>query len=103
MPTGRFPHDSKRFSTTMTADKSVRPTSFKGSHIMLGHRRSRFHFGTFASLCVLAAIVAPPRGTAADKTATKFVDHSLLIAPEYPCTWPTAPFPRFQLTHQRVI
>ena len=36
-------------------------------------------------------------------TATRFVDNSLLIAPEYPCTWPTHPFPRFQITHQRVI
>lgn len=33
----------------------------------------------------------------------RFVDHSLLIAPEYPCTWPTAPFPRFQIVHQRTI
>ncbi len=35
--------------------------------------------------------------------AHKFVDNSLLIAPELPCTWPSAPFPRFQITHQRVI
>ena len=35
--------------------------------------------------------------------ATRFVDNSLLIAPEFPCTWPTHPFPRFQITHQRVI
>ncbi len=33
----------------------------------------------------------------------RFVDHSLLVAPEYPCTWPTYPFPRFQITHQRTI
>jgi kynurenine formamidase len=33
----------------------------------------------------------------------RFIDHSLLISPELPCTWPTAPFPQFQLTHQRVI
>ena len=33
----------------------------------------------------------------------KFVDHSLLIAPEFPCTWPASPFPRFQITHQRTI
>ncbi|HZL87849.1 MAG TPA: cyclase family protein [Pirellulaceae bacterium] len=39
---------------------------------------------------------------ASDNT-TKFIDHSLLVAPEFPCTWPTAPFPRFQLTHQRAI
>ncbi len=43
--------------------------------------------------------------TAEDKPAaeTQFVDNSLLIAPEFPCTWPTHPFPRFQITHQRVI
>ncbi|MBM3458118.1 MAG: cyclase family protein [Armatimonadetes bacterium] len=29
-------------------------------------------------------------------------DHSLLIAPEYPCTWPSHPFPRFQITHQPI-
>jgi kynurenine formamidase len=34
---------------------------------------------------------------------TRFVDNSLLVAPEYPCTWPTHPFPRFQITHQRTI
>jgi kynurenine formamidase len=33
----------------------------------------------------------------------RFIDHSLLIAPEYPCTWPSYPFPRFQITHQRRI
>ena len=41
----------------------------------------------------------------ADPTATqtRFVDHSLLIAPEYPCTWPSYPFPRFSITHERTI
>ena len=34
---------------------------------------------------------------------SRFVDHSLLVAPEYPCTWPAFPFPRFQLSHQRII
>ena len=33
----------------------------------------------------------------------RFVDHSLLIAPEYPCTWPSHPFPRFAINHQRRI
>jgi kynurenine formamidase len=32
-----------------------------------------------------------------------FIDCSLLVAPDYPCTWPSYPFPRFQITHQRVI
>ena len=40
---------------------------------------------------------------AAEPTESRFVDHSLLIAPEYPCTWPAFPFPRFQITHQRTI
>ncbi len=39
----------------------------------------------------------------AESEISVFVDHSLLVAPEYPCTWPSAPFPRFQITHQRVI
>ncbi len=34
---------------------------------------------------------------------SKFTDHSLLVAPDYPATWPSAPFPRFQITHQRTI
>ena len=34
---------------------------------------------------------------------SKFIDHSLLIAPDYPSTWPTAPFPKFQITHQERI
>lgn len=33
----------------------------------------------------------------------RFVDHSLLIAPEFPCTWPSYPFPRFAIVHQRTI
>ena len=61
-------------------------------------RRSLLCVGSLALLLVpdLPAEDAPP-------AATRFVDHSLLIAPELPCTWPTHPFPRFQITHQRVI
>lgn len=33
----------------------------------------------------------------------RFVDHSLLVAPEYPCTWPSHPFPRFALVRSRTI
>ncbi len=33
----------------------------------------------------------------------KFVDCSLLVAPEYPVTWPSHPFPRFQLIHEQTI
>lgn len=54
-------------------------------------------------LCVLLWLSAV--GVAAEKPAgdSHFVDHSLLIAPEYPCTWPTHPFPRFQIVPQRTI
>jgi kynurenine formamidase len=38
-----------------------------------------------------------PTSAAEEKQATKFVDLSLLVAPEYPCTWPT--FPVFQINH----
>ena len=38
-----------------------------------------------------------------DDGRTRFVDHSLLIAPEYPATWPTHPFPKFQLIHEQSI
>jgi len=37
------------------------------------------------------------------KTPSRFIDHSLLIAPEFPCTWPSHPFPRFSLIHQRTV
>lgn len=42
-------------------------------------------------------------GLVVAQTTTRFVDHSLLIASEYPCTWPSNPFPRFQIIHQRTI
>ena len=35
--------------------------------------------------------------------APKFIDHSLLIAKEYPCNWPTHPFPKFQIIHQTIV
>ena len=37
------------------------------------------------------------------EATTRFVDCSLLIASEYPATWPTYPFPRFQLIHEQAI
>lgn len=38
-----------------------------------------------------------PPDTAAAEETNRFLDLSLLVAPEYPCTWPT--FPPFQLNH----
>jgi len=39
----------------------------------------------------------------ADEGTPRFVDCSLLVAPEFPATWPTHPFPRFQLIHEQTI
>lgn len=49
----------------------------------------------------IAAMLRPATAPAADDAAPRFVDLSLLIAPEYPCTWPT--FPRFQLNAEHRI
>lgn len=49
---------------------------------------------------IAAAAVASAQDGAAK---SRFVDHSLLVAPEYPCTWPSHPFPRFSITHERKI
>lgn len=38
----------------------------------------------------------------ADEPA-QFIDHSLLVDENYPCTWPAAPFPRFHLIHEQKI
>jgi kynurenine formamidase len=51
---------------------------------------------------LLAAVALVPAGNpplpgkqAEKKDASRFIDLSLLVAPEYPCTWPT--FPAFQI------
>ncbi|MCA9179101.1 MAG: cyclase family protein [Planctomycetales bacterium] len=49
------------------------------------------------------ALSSPGPGTKAWADEPRFVDHSLLVAPEYPCTWPSHPFPRFALIHSRTI
>ncbi|WP_397570724.1 cyclase family protein [Schlesneria sp. T3-172] len=63
--------------------------------------------GTFCVCFLLVSGGGTPPLSAQSVTpreeVTRFIDNSLLIAPEYPCTWPTYPFPRFQLNHQRTI
>jgi kynurenine formamidase len=63
--------------------------------------------GSFSLALVSLTIVGQQPAIAQSKDATsvtsRFIDNSLLIAPEYPCTWPAYPFPRFQLNHQRTI
>lgn len=61
-------------------------------------------FGAAAFLALAGGFVDGRSTTAQTRDGeTRFVDHSLTIAPEYPCTWPSYPFPRFQLNHQRTI
>jgi kynurenine formamidase len=56
-------------------------------------------------LWIFCGVLAASPAVAQDdpKNRPRFIDHSLLIAPEYPCTWPSYPFPRFQLSHARTI
>lgn len=53
-------------------------------------------FSVVTATCCLAAQVADD-----PKTEPRFVDLSLLVAPEYPCTWPS--FPRFQFNRAERI
>jgi kynurenine formamidase len=49
------------------------------------------------SVSLLSVVIA----ASADEPA--FIDCSLLVAPEFPATWPTHPFPRFQLIRDQTI
>lgn len=70
-----------------------RDRSLRGSSIEL--------VAAIVLLGVMASADAQPANTAA--SGVKVIDHSLLIAADYPSTWPAFPFPRFQLTHERTI
>jgi kynurenine formamidase len=52
-------------------------------------------------VALLPGTSAPQPGTAASEDAVRFLDLSLPVAPEYPCTWPT--FPPFQINHYQRI
>ena len=54
-------------------------------------------------LLFLALVSAWSPASAVRCDEPRFVDHSLLVAPEYPCTWPSHPFPRFTIVHSRTI
>src|SRR5947209_20589399 len=61
--------------------------------------------GLTAVLAALVALAPPARGPLPGQTPAekgpRFIDLSLLVAPDYPCTWPT--FPPFQINHYRRI
>jgi kynurenine formamidase len=65
-------------------------------------KRQRSCVGVWACVVALFGAVKPVQ-SADEPGGPRFIDHSLLIAPEYPCTWPAHPFPRFSITHQRTI
>jgi kynurenine formamidase len=63
-------------------------------------------FGLYCARTVLLGLLAtvcflPDRANAGPEPEPRIVDLSLLIAPEYPCTWPT--FPPFQINHYQRI
>ncbi len=65
---------------------------------------------SFLALCrvglVTALMLVPSalaQSPAANSREVRFLDHSLLVSPELPCTWPSSPFPRFQIHRQRTI
>lgn len=66
-------------------------------------RPNRYSAHRSAILLLLSAVCTGVVSTQAQETTTRFVDHSLLISPEYPCNWPTHPFPRFQRIPQTRI
>lgn len=61
----------------------------------------RGHVGRIVAAITLAATCGAPAGAVAqEKAEERFLDLSLLVAPEYPCTWPT--WPRFLMHHERI-
>src|SRR4051812_47908778 len=61
----------------------------------------RRHAGRLAAAIALAAACGSPSVTVAqEKAPERFLDLSLLVDPEYPCTWPT--WPRFLIHHERI-
>ena len=59
-------------------------------------------------LAALLTITTLAGRSAADSNDNKaeesrFIDHSLIVAPDFPCTWPSHPIPRFQIIHERTI
>lgn len=62
-------------------------------------------YGSFKLLLAAMFLDVASLGVSAKEppNQSRFIDCSLLVASEFPATWPSAPFPRFQITHQRTI
>lgn len=57
----------------------------------------------FSTLLATLSVISLPLNAQDDPEKPRFVDCSLMVAPDYPATWPTHPFPRFQLIHEQTI
>jgi kynurenine formamidase len=68
-----------------------------GVFSMLGSGRNGWFACVFLAPLLVATVLAGVCN-AQRSTPDDFVDLSLLVAPEYPCTWPSG-FPRFQIRH----
>src|SRR5436305_1525737 len=69
--------------------------------MMIRHASWRKVYTPVMLVGLVAACGLPMRGPAQADGGPRFVDLSLLVAPEYPCTWPT--WPRFQINHYERI
>ncbi|MFM8570951.1 MAG: cyclase family protein [Pirellula sp.] len=54
-------------------------------------------------VCGVLTVNAQAQQPSTSSSGSKFLDHSLLVAKEYPCNWPTHPFPKFQIVHQTTV
>ncbi|OAI52910.1 hypothetical protein AYO44_04480 [Planctomycetaceae bacterium SCGC AG-212-F19] len=74
-------------------------------HLIARHISSLRGIALFALLTAIALLILttgdPLPGQPTVKEMDRFLDLSLLVAPEYPCTWPT--FPAFQINHYQRI
>ncbi len=52
--------------------------------------------GRFVALVLVGPAIAQP-----EKNASRYIDLSLLVAPDMPCTWPAPNWPLFQINHYR--
>jgi len=50
------------------------------------------------AVCLVMVVIT---GLSGKEVANRFIDLSLLVSPEYPCTWPS--FPAFQINHYQKI
>ncbi len=66
------------------------------------HSHCRRGLGWSTARAALAAVFLVSPATAGEE-APRFLDLSLLVAPDMPCTWPAVNFPLFQINHYQRI